>query len=85
MDRSLGNTVLDHIHFLPTSYSSHTKPVNYEYGAIVINFGSILETIKVSFKNTDAKLHCRESNLIVLDRGRISMFFLKKALYLILR
>lgn len=74
MDPPLGNTVLDHIHVLPTSHSSRTKPVKYEYSTVLINFGSILESTETSFKRTDAKPHHRGSNLIVLDGAQISVF-----------
>lgn len=74
MGHPLGNTVLDHMHVLPTSHSSHTKPVKYEYNTVVINFGSILESTEASFKNTDVKPHHRGSNLIVLDGAQISVF-----------
>lgn len=74
MGHPLGNTVLDHMHVLPTSHSSHTKPVKYEYNTVVINFGSILESTEASFKNTHVKPHHRGSNLIVLDGAQISVF-----------
>lgn len=47
MDYSSAKTVLEDRHVLPTSYSSHTKSVKYEYSTVVINFGSILESTEV--------------------------------------